>query len=130
MGYRFDRFNTVGINEEATMGQHANSLRALREHGPRKGDPPRNRIVDPKTGRVHYANGWSKMREKYRLGLDVRIDEITAVLFQAAVEGDIQAIALALKPIINVSAIELSGADGAPINFIELARKAQEEKDD
>ena len=108
------------------MGHHPNSLRALREHGPKKGDPPRNRVVNPKTGEVYYANGWSKMRERYRIGLDEKLEAITEQLLDAAVAGDIQAIALALKPIINVSAIELTGTDGAPINFIELARKAQE----
>ena len=107
------------------MGHHPNSLRALREHGPKKGDPPRNRVVDPKTGEVYYANGWSKLREKFRDRLAEDADALTNKLFEIAIEGDVQALRLALGPILNTRAIELSGVDGTPINFIELARKAQ-----
>ena len=108
------------------MGHHPNSLRALREHGPKKGDPPRNRVVDPKTGEVYYANGWSKLRERFRDRLERDVEDLQDVLIAVALSGDVQALALALKPIINISAVELSGPDAAPINFIELARKAQE----
>ncbi len=82
------------------------------------------------SGNPEGINGWTKMREKYRVGLDEKLDRITAVLLDLAEGGDVQAIGLALKPIINVSAIELTGTDGGPINFIELARKAQEEAAD
>jgi hypothetical protein len=108
------------------MGQHANSLRALREHGPRKGDPPRNRIVDPKTGQVHYANGWTKLREKFRERLEQDLEDLQDVLITVAKTGDVQALRLALGPVINLRAIELSGSDGAPLNFADLARKALE----
>jgi len=81
------------------------------------------------SGNPEGRNGWTVMREKYRQDLDKKITEITEKLLDLAANGDIQAIALALKPIINVSAIELSGPDGAPVNFIELAKKAQEKSD-
>ncbi len=73
------------------------------------------------------VNGWTKMRERYRIGLDKKLDDLTEKLLELAEDGDVQALALALKPIINVAAIELSGPDGEPVNFIELARKANEE---
>ncbi len=82
------------------------------------------------SGNPEGINGWSRMRDRYRISLDKRLDELSETLIQLAAEGDVQALALALKPIINVSAIELSGPDGAPINFIELARKAQREAKD
>jgi hypothetical protein len=108
------------------MGHHPNSLRALREHGPKKGDPPRNRVVDPKSGEVYYANGWSKLREKFRDRLERDADDLQDVLIAEAMTGNVQALRLALGPILNMRAIELSGTDGVPINFAELARKAQE----
>lgn len=79
------------------------------------------------SGNPEGINGWTKMRERYRMQLDQALDELSEKLLELAKGGDVQALALALKPIINVSAIELSGPDGQPINFIELARKAQEE---
>jgi hypothetical protein len=124
MGYRFDRFSSVGTNEEATMGHHPNSLRALRDHGPKKGDAPRNRIVDLKTGQVHYANGWTKLREKFRERLDQDLDVLTDKLIELAKEGDVQALRLAMGPVLNVRALELAGSDGTPIDFAGLARKA------
>jgi hypothetical protein len=39
---------------------------------------------------------------------------------------DVQALRLALGPILNTRAIELTSTDGVPINFAGLARKAQE----
>ena len=108
------------------MGHHPNSLRALREHGPKKGDPPRNRVVDPKTGEVYYANGWSKLREKFRARLERDVEDLQDVLIAVAKTGDVQALRLALGPILDMRAIELSGADGVPINFAQLARMAQE----
>ena len=108
------------------MGRHPNSLRALREHGPKKGDPPRNRVVDPKTGEVYYANGWSKLREIYREKLAEKAGRLEDVLIELAEAGDVQALRLVLGPILDVRAIELSGADGVPINFAQLARMAQE----
>jgi hypothetical protein len=108
------------------MGHHPNSLRALREHGPKKGDAPRNRVVDPKTGETYYANGWSKLRQKYRDRLAQDVEGLQDVLIEVAKSGDVQALRLALGPILNTRAIELSGADGTPINFVDLARKAQE----
>jgi hypothetical protein len=108
------------------MGYYPNSLRALREHGAKKGDPPRNRVVDPKTGEAYYANGWSKLRERYRDRLEQDADELQDVLIAAAKSGDVQALRLALGPILNTRAIELTGTDGVPIDFRGLARKAQE----
>jgi hypothetical protein len=110
------------------MGHHPNSLRALREHGPRKGDPPRNRIVDPKTGHVHYANGWTKLREKFRERLEEDLDDLQDVLIDVAKTGDVQALRLALGPVLNVRALELSGSPDAPVDFIGLARKAHASK--
>ena len=82
------------------------------------------------SGNPEGVNGWSKMRDRSRVSLDKRLDELSETLIQLAADGDVQALALALKPIINVSAIELTGTDGSPINFIELARKAQREAKD
>ena len=89
----------------------------------------RQQFKPGQSGNPDGINGWTKMREKYRKSLDVKLTEITDVLLDLAEGGDVQAIALALKPIINVSAIELSGPDGAPVNFIELAKKARGESD-
>jgi hypothetical protein len=74
------------------------------------------------------VNGWSKLRDRYRARLAQDSDALANVLIQLAKEGDVQALRLALGPIIDVRSLELSGPDGDPINFIELARKAQEEK--
>jgi len=99
--------------------EHRAKLKAV---GQQAGEPGRN-----PTGR----NGWTAMRERYQLALDDRLDKITDTLLELAENGDTQAIGLALKPLLNVSLHELSGPDGSPINFIELAKKAQEEaKDD
>jgi len=88
-------------NEGVTMGHHPNSLRALREHGPKKGDAPRTRVVDPKTGEIYYANGWSKLRQKYRDRLAQDVDDLQDVLIAVAKTGDVQALRLALGPILN-----------------------------
>ena len=90
----------------------------------------KNQFKPGVSGNPEGINGWSKMRDRYRISLDKRLDSLSEVLLKLAEDGDVQALALALKPIINVSAIELSGPDGSPINFIELARKAQEEAKD
>jgi hypothetical protein len=74
-------------------------------------------------------NGWTAMRERYQIALDERLDKLTETLLTLAAEGDVQALRLALGPVVDVRSIELSGPDGAPINFMELAAKAKEETD-
>lgn len=90
----------------------------------------RNQYKPGQSGNPEGINGWSKMRERYRILLDADLEDLSKELIRLALDGDVPALALALKPILNVSAIELTGTDGAPINFIELARKAQAEAKD
>jgi len=90
----------------------------------------RNQFKPGVSGNPEGINGWSRMRDRYRSLLDKDLENLSEVLIKIALEGDVQALSLALKPIINISAIELTGSDGAPINFIELARKAQKEAKD
>ena len=99
------------------MAVHPNSQRAIDPYKRKKGQPALN-----STGR----NGWTALREKYRDRLEQDVGDLQDVLIAVAMTGDVQALRLALGPILNMRAIELSGSDGAPINFAELARKAQE----
>jgi len=70
------------------------------------------------------VNGWSKLRDRYRERLEKDVDGLTNVLIKLAQDGDVAALRMALGPIIDVRSLELSGPDGAPINFAELALKA------
>ena len=99
------------------MAVHPNSLKAIAPYKRKKGQPALN-----KSGR----NGWTVLREKYRDRLGEDVDVLTDKLIEIAKDGDVQALRLALGPILDVRAIELSGGDGPPINFAGLARKAQE----
>ena len=96
---------------------HPNSLKAIAPYKRKKGQPALN-----KSGR----NGWTVLREKYRDRLGEDVDTLTDKLIELAMEGDVTALKLALGPIIDVRSIELTGTDGAPINFAQLARMAQE----
>ena len=102
------------------MGVHPNSLKAIAPYKRKKGQPALNR-----SGR----NGWTVLREKYRDRLAEDSEHLFDVLIEAAKTGDVQALRLALGPILDMRAIELSGADGVPINFAGLARKAQENEE-
>ena len=72
-------------------------------------------------------NGWTKMREMYRDRLEPDVPKLQEVLVRVAMTGDVQALRLALGPIVDVHRLELTGEDGAPIDFTALARKAREE---
>jgi hypothetical protein len=99
------------------MGVHPNSLKAIAPYRRKKGQPALNR-----SGR----NGWTVLREKYRDRLAEDSERLVNVLIELAMNGDVQALRLALGPILDVRAVELSGSDGAPLNFADLARKACE----
>jgi hypothetical protein len=99
------------------MAVHPNSLKAIEPYQRKKGQPALN-----KTGR----NGWTVLREKYRDRLEQDVADLQDVLIAVAKTGDVQALRLALAPILNTRAIELTGVDGVPIDFRGLARKAQE----
>jgi hypothetical protein len=79
------------------------------------------------SGNPSGRNGWTVLREKYREQITPDVQELTQVLVDIAKTGDVQALRLALGPIVDVRAIEVGGPDGAPINFIELARMARGE---
>jgi hypothetical protein len=102
------------------MAAHPNSLKAIAQYKRKKGQPALN-----PSGR----NGWTVLREKYRDRLAEDSEQLVDVLIAVAKNGDVQALRLALGPILNTRAIELSGTDGVPINFAELARKAQENEE-
>ena len=72
-------------------------------------------------------NGWTKLRDRYRERLAVDSDKLIDVLVQLALDGDVQALRLALGPIVDIRSIELSGPDGAPIDFAGLAEMARKE---
>jgi hypothetical protein len=72
-------------------------------------------------------NGWSAMRERYRIKLDEKLDTLTDKLIECAEEGDVQALRLALGAVVDVKRVELTGEDGAPLDFITLAEKARGE---
>ena len=99
------------------MAVHPNSLKAIAPYKRKKGQPALN-----KSGR----NGWTVLREKYRERLEQDVDRLTNVLIKLAEDGDVAALKMALGPIIDVRTLEVSGPDRTPINFAELARKAQE----
>jgi hypothetical protein len=99
------------------MAVHPNSQRAIDPYKRKKGQPALNR-----TGR----NGWTALREKYRDRLEQDAGELQDVLIAVAKTGDVQALRLALGPILNMKAIELTGDGGVPIDFRGLAQKAQE----
>jgi hypothetical protein len=80
------------------------------------------------SGNPKGVNGWSKLRDRYRARMEVEVDTLINVLIKLAQDGDVAALRLALGPIIDVRSIELSGADGEPVTFIELARKAAESR--
>jgi hypothetical protein len=82
------------------------------------------------SGNPEGVNGWSKLRERYRERLEQDVDGLVNVLIKLAQDGDVAALKLALGPILDVRSLELSGPEGAPVSFIELARKAQEENSD
>lgn len=82
------------------------------------------------SGNPEGINGWSKLRERYRERLQQDSDSLTNVLIKLAQDGDVAALRLALGPIVDVRSVELSGPDGAPINFAELAAKARGEDDE
>jgi len=48
------------------------------------------------------------------------------VLIAVAKTGDVQALRLALGPVLNVRAIELGGSDGEVIDFAGLAQRARQ----
>jgi len=60
-------------------------------------------------------NGWIVLREKYRGRLERDIRDLRNVLIAVAETGDVQALRLALEPILDVRVIELSGSYGAPL---------------
>jgi hypothetical protein len=91
----------------------------LREHAVKPGQ-----VLNP-TGR----NGWTAMRERFRIALDQDLDTLTEKLIEVAKEGDVQALRLALGPVVDVRSIQISGPDGAPINFAEIAARAEGETD-
>ena len=98
------------------MAVHPNSLKAIEPYRRKKGQPALNR-----SGR----NGWTVLREKYRDRIAEDSDRLVNVMIKLAEDGDVQALKMALGPIIDVRALEVSGPDGVPINFAELARKAR-----
>ena len=98
------------------------SLEALRKHGAKPGE-----VRNP-TGR----NGWSAMRERYRELLDGDLDDLVRELIRIGKHGEddkvrVQAMSKALGPIVNVTRTEVTGADGAPLNFADIAKKAASE---
>jgi len=99
------------------MAVHPNSQRAIDPYKRKKGQPALN-----STGR----NGWTALREKYRDRLEQDVGDLQDVLIAVAKTGDVAALRLALGPILNMKAIELTGTDGVPVDFAGLARKAQE----
>ncbi len=106
--------------EGDAMAVHPNSQRAIDPYKRKKGQPALNR-----SGR----NGWSVLREKYRDRLEQDVADLQDVLIAVAKTGDVQALRLALGPILNMKAIELTGTDGVPIDFRSLALKAQENEE-
>jgi hypothetical protein len=76
------------------------------------------------SGNPEGVNGWSKLRERYRERLELDVDGLTNVLIKLAQDGDVMALRLALGPILDIKSLELSGTDGAPLNFAELVAKA------
>ncbi len=88
---------------------------ALAEHQIRPGE-----VRNPKG-----VNGWSKLRDRYRERLSQDSDELTDVLVRLAKDGDVAALRLALGPIVDIRSLELSGPDGAPIDFAGLAELAE-----
>jgi hypothetical protein len=72
------------------------------------------------------ANGWEKLRAGARDQIAVDAEELLAKLIELAKEGNVQALRIVLGPILNVQRIEATGEDGAPISFVDLARRARE----
>ncbi len=62
-------------------------------------------------------NGWTKLRERARQKIEDEQDDLMKVLFELAKAGDVQALSLALKPVLNVNQQEHSGADGEPLEI-------------
>jgi hypothetical protein len=85
-----------------------------------------NQFKPGTSGNPEGINGWSKLRDRYRERLVQDSDRLVNVLIQLAQDGDVQALKMALGPIIDIRSLELSGPDGSPINFAELALKANE----
>jgi hypothetical protein len=79
------------------MAVHPNSLRAIEPYRRRKGQPALNQ-----SGR----NGWTVLREKFRERLELDLEDLQDVLIAVAKSGDVQALRLALGPVLNVRAIE------------------------
>jgi len=102
------------------MAVHPNSQRAIDPYKRKKGQPALNR-----SGR----NGWTVLREKYRDRLEQDVADLQDVLIAVAKTGDVQALRLALGPILNMKAIELTGSDSVPIDFRGLALKARENEE-
>jgi hypothetical protein len=100
--------------KEMTEQQRINLAKGMQKAG----EPGHN-----PTGR----NGWTAMRERYRGKLEDQLDTLTDVLFHAARDGDVQALRLALGAVVDVKQVELTGEDGAPLDFITLAEKARGE---
>ena len=104
--------------------QHPNSRANLR--------PARKGEVRNPAG----VNGWSKMRELAREQIGGDQESMLAKLIELANEGDVQALRLALSPVLSVHQIELAGRDGGPVEltFSELSKKAahvaEEQKED
>ena len=68
-------------------------------------------------------NGWSTMRNEARKALALALPDLLASLIRVAKSGDVQALALALRPVLNVSIHELG--DETRITLAQLAAEAR-----
>jgi hypothetical protein len=86
----------------------------------------------PKPGEVRNPkgiNGWTKLQERAREQIGADSEAMVAKLIELAKDGDVQALKLALGPILNITQLEATGGDGAPLNFADLTRRASEGND-
>lgn len=74
-------------------------------------------------------NGWTKARMNVKRILEADSESLASVLVDVARKGDVNALKLALSPFLP-DRIEVTGADGGPISFADLAKKAAEEPPD
>lgn len=73
-------------------------------------------------------NGWSKMRERARVQIERDQESLVSVLTKLALDGDVQALRLALGPLLNQSKLELGGSEDGEITF-RWAQPAEQEKE-
>lgn len=96
--------------------QHPNSRANLK---PNRGGEIRN---------PQGINGWTKMREKARISIESDQEALVDVLKRLALDGDVQALRLALGPLLNQSKLELGGSEDGEITF-RWAQPAEQEKE-